>query len=390
MTVKSTIHEATRAGLLRCELFGKWEWKPHNRIGVPVLFSDHPGSRAILKSHQEICAPWIIQHAWSGSVNIESLNTNSLVSLCQQKENIEYVFDDQPLLASHEFLITVDDAKGANGRPGQVWLVGVKFSSYRPVSKSSLLINENYRLIRADTGNFIVDSRDTIIPRFILRDGCWEPRVVEYFRKYAHSGTCAIDIGANFGHHSVVLSQCVGNDGVVLSIEAQPAMHRLLTANAAINRCDNIVPLNMIADECDRELRIPTLSKEANFGAFSLPQVGSKVGVSIKAMTADSIYRTFGGDRPVSFVKIDVQSYEAFVMRGLKAIISKFKPAVLVEINPEGIQRRGGDFKEIYDLLLSNNYKIENLGDFPVDARSAPIDLANSPSEWEILALPKQ
>ena len=57
--------------------------------------------------------------------------------------------------------------------------------------------------------------------------------------------------------------------------------------------------------------------------------------------------------RKVDFLKIDVDGYELLVVQGARELISRDRPAMLLEFHPTLIQRHGGWFAKVMDFCVS-------------------------------------
>jgi hypothetical protein len=60
----------------------------------------------------------------------------------------------------------------------------------------------------------------------------------------------------------------------------------------------------------------------------------------------------------IDFIKIDVEGYELFVLRGGENIIRKSKPVLLIEINPPTLKRIGLKPRDVIDRLKYHGYNL--------------------------------
>src|SRR5262245_38631853 len=67
----------------------------------------------------------------------------------------------------------------------------------------------------------------------------YEPESVSIFKAWIHPGDAVLDIGANVGFHTVLLSRLVGATGTVHAYEPDPDNVALLGRNLSENRCVN-------------------------------------------------------------------------------------------------------------------------------------------------------
>ena len=240
---------------------------------------------------------------------------------------------------------------------------------------------------QADEGRFLLLRKDIGISRTILTTGSWAVDDVALFRKIVKPGQTVLDIGANLGHHSVVFSRLVGPAGRVYSFEPQNIMLQLLGANLALNGCSNARALPMALGEFDGRTRMLPLDyeQENNFGALGLSvHPGWSTGQPIRIARLDTILEEeeIG---PVDFVKIDVQTFELFVLRGATRFLADQSPLLFVEIAPFWTQRMNGyDAREIYHLLVKLGYRLYDKQFQPIDPGAAMTVEENT--EWDILA----
>lgn len=68
----------------------------------------------------------------------------------------------------------------------------------------------------------------------------YEPESVSIFKAWLHPGDAVLDIGANVGFHTVLLSRLVGSHGTVHAYEPDPDNVALLSRNLSENHCGNV------------------------------------------------------------------------------------------------------------------------------------------------------
>jgi FkbM family methyltransferase len=176
---------------------------------------------------------------------------------------------------------------------------------------------------------------------------------IYYFGSYAKAelkflSTCAnilrdrsknvvfLDIGANVGEHSLVMSREVSE---VHSFEPSSEMTSRLERNIAINQLTNIKVHRVAlgAEDCEAELGS---GFEGNSGSRSL--LWSFPGKKTERVRVRQVRRVLeenGIDR-VHIVKIDVEGYEKRVLQGFGSRLHADRPIVLMELI--GKQEKGG------------------------------------------------
>ncbi len=144
-------------------------------------------------------------------------------------------------------------------------------------------------------------------------------------------GDWVIDVGANIGHYTKKLSELVGPSGRVIALEPVPDTFSLLSANVSLFPYTNISLFNAAASD---KLAIVGVSVPifpsglSNYYEAHISSASNSM-LSVLTITLDSLCV----DHPIRLVKIDAEGHEDFVLRGMRGIIQKYKPVLIVE-NP--------------------------------------------------------
>jgi FkbM family methyltransferase len=172
-------------------------------------------------------------------------------------------------------------------------------------------------------------------------------------RRLVHPGEVVVDIGANVGIVTLLLSKLVGPGGRVHSFEPNPAMQRALDRMVESNGLGNVTlhrtALGARAGELD--LVIPA----GNAGAASLArQDGPGERCRVPVATLDSIAEL--RDQPgIRLMKLDVEGFELDVLRGAAVLLKRQAVDVVVfELN----QRATPDWRDepVVQLLAEHGY----------------------------------
>ena len=99
---------------------------------------------------------------------------------------------------------------------------------------------------------FLVDPNEPIrhvrtwMQQYLMSNE-YEPETTKLVEKLVKPGDIAIDIGANLGVISMLLSKCVGENGKVYSFEPTREGFKYLCENKLANNAKNISPYNLAA-----------------------------------------------------------------------------------------------------------------------------------------------
>ena len=164
------------------------------------------------------------------------------------------------------------------------------------------------------------------------------------------SGARAIDVGANWGLHTLLMARVVGPSGSVWAIEPCPSVVESLRWHVAANGCAQVTVHACAAFDRDGEVC---------FAEGVDPTQGhvAKDGTSVPARRLDTLWRD-AGSPPVAFIKIDVEGAERQVLAGAEALIGACRPVLLIgpdsmfpdaKVYAEQLRRLGYRFTRLQD-----------------------------------------
>lgn len=151
-------------------------------------------------------------------------------------------------------------------------------------------------------------------------------------------GDHVVDIGANVGWYTKMLSHLVGDQGQVYSIEPVPTTFELLSF--CVNKIGliNVTLFNSGISEEDGSATMEVPRYEGGGDNFYQAQIVNKGNVdrSLKRyeVTLKSLDTLFSDStHSISFVKCDVEGHELQVVKGARKVLTQFKPVWLIEVS---------------------------------------------------------
>jgi len=175
---------------------------------------------------------------------------------------------------------------------------------------------------------------DEYVGRTVYFTGDLDRKISWVCSRIVRPGDTVIDIGANIGVVSLLLSSLVGKTGKVHSFEPNPQLHEMFENTMRRNSATNVT-LHRVALGAGRS----TLSLSYpldNFGGGSL--IARQVLANTKTVDVPVVPLSDAlRDEDLSslkLIKIDVEGFEPEVLRGASDILDKVRPnAILFELN---------------------------------------------------------
>ena len=196
-----------------------------------------------------------------------------------------------------------------------------------------------------------------LVRRF--QDDQWLPAAA--IRRLLRPGQRAVDVGANIGHVTHFLSQCVGEGGRVYSLEPVPDTFDILRHNVRKLDLRNVELFNCAASsrEGSARMEIPEYEDGGRnyYESHILTQgqaAAATVTVDVPVRTLDALLGEAPG--PIHLIKIDAEGHELDVLLGAKDIVRRDRPAILIEVvgNPD---ERGTPAHKLFDLMAREGYQ---------------------------------
>lgn len=212
--------------------------------------------------------------------------------------------------------------------------------------------------VKTPGGALFVHLLDLGVGRPLYTGQAYEQDETALLQQTLKSGMNVVDVGANVGYMALLSARCVGSTGRVLAIEPDPGNARLLAANIARNRYQNI---SVCRCAVGSEAGTATLYRSAwNMGNHRLNageagQASAQGTIDVELETVDRLVDKHNLQR-VDFVKMDVEGYEPGVLAGMGRTIARDHPIVLTEFWPYGMRDAGFDPEAFLDTWLRAGY----------------------------------
>ena len=170
-------------------------------------------------------------------------------------------------------------------------------------------------------------------------------------------GDTAVDVGANIGSHSIMMSRRVGPGGRVVAFEPVPATAWLMRENLALNNIDNVeVSTAAVSDTpgtLEMNLYDQRYSAWNSFGHADFDGIVPVGTATVAVETLDDAMRARSIER-IQFLKIDVEGFEIDVLRGARGLLAAGAVECLsFEISEVPLKASGHTAREVFAFLES-------------------------------------
>ncbi len=188
----------------------------------------------------------------------------------------------------------------------------------------------------------------------IKKYGIYEPATSAAVFRFVKPGMHVVEAGACCGYHALNIAKAIGSGGKLTCFEANPNLIAFLTKNLEINGYAGYSDVyNTGLWMSDGVLPFPLLEWGLGGASFKNPrQLASVPTAQVKTVSLDSFF----GDRPVDFIRMDIEGAELEALKGARNMLSSQGPAMILEWIPDNVHTE--ESVELYNLLKAFGYHI--------------------------------
>lgn len=222
------------------------------------------------------------------------------------------------------------------------------------------------------------------IEYMILLNGIYEKNVTGYISKNLHLGQTALDVGANIGAHTLLMSKCVGESGRVIALEPMPTVREKLENNLRVNLVKNVTVLPVAASNRlgKASIYLPeSVRKGTNEGmSILVPEYHKGDNYSDTTTTTIDAIIEEQGITQLALIKIDIEGNEPLALFGAKNTLQLMRPIIVFEFSDGWEKFAQTTFKEVQNYLDSLGYGISQ--------NDKMLNPNNTPLPGELIAIP--
>lgn len=174
---------------------------------------------------------------------------------------------------------------------------------------------------------------------------------IDLLPRFVHAGDTVVDVGANHGMYTYHLSRLVGPTGTVHAFEPIPANLNILRHTVRSLRLENV---SVHPQACGEHAGRVSFSVPEEHGVPQLAR--ARPGAAGEEFSCEVVRLDDSVDGRVSFLKIDVEGAELFVLRGAERMLRESKPVVLFEAG-DATAAFGYEQEAVFDYLRERGYR---------------------------------
>ena len=269
----------------------------------------------------------------------------------------------------------------------------VSFFSFLFFRKSKIInLNINKGRIKPKIN---LDPKNGFLDKYIYITRKWDDLNTQIITSKLKTNHCFLDIGSNIGYFSLLASILVKMNGRVIAFEPIKKLYKQIKFSKKINSYNNIKIYNFGLS--DKNIKEKIYLQEKNIASSSI----YKKNILNFSFFRGFIFKKFFETKnlikfenivlkkldnlikcKVDFIKIDVEGEEYPALLGMKQILKKYKPKLIIEISNFGLKKNYPVkiyeflYKLKYDIYLNYNLKKKiTINDFKKATKDEIVDI---------------
>lgn len=199
----------------------------------------------------------------------------------------------------------------------------------------------------------------------LIRDKEYESDLLDEMNFLLDKRSVFIDLGANEGFFSIFAAHKIGPEGIVIAIEPQSSMVKIIKENIKHNSLENIHIVKAAVSNTQGKTNIVNYPS-INSGAS---RIGSSwrykfyTSEQVNLCSLDKIICDFNLDK-VDVIKIDIEGFEYNALLSADESLSKkIIKNLFIEIHPHYLTEIGQSEDMLVEFMVSKGYKFKRITD---------------------------
>ena len=218
---------------------------------------------------------------------------------------------------------------------------------------------------------------------------------VDFYRELAQKGGVIVDIGTHTGDTTVPMALAVGKEGLVIGLEPNKYVFKILETNARLNKDITSIDAFCFAATKDEGSFIFNYSDASFCNGGFLSEIQNQkhnhnyeLEVQGKNLQ-DFLYKNYAErlDK-LDLIKIDAEGYDKEILKTIPKILETYKPNLMIECYKKLTSE---ERDELFDITAGHGYTLYYLENFEEGGLKVEIskDQMSDKKHFEMLAIHK-
>lgn len=221
------------------------------------------------------------------------------------------------------------------------------------LSKKIILNFRNYK--------FAAYPQKKELSRWMIRNlKIWDNSLIELIIKNINQkNSIFIDVGCNYGAYSIPLSKIKNIVDIYCFDTSKRSLDRLIE-NIELNKIKKIKYFNLGIGEKNKSVFFDdNIKNYKNSGSFEINK--SQIGYKVKVNSIDNlIKKRIINVKKNIFIKIDIEGYDFFALKGLVKTIKKYNVFIVFEFSKKILKHHKNLETDMINFIKDNNLIIYN------------------------------
>ncbi|MFW2342413.1 FkbM family methyltransferase [Brevundimonas sp.] len=192
-------------------------------------------------------------------------------------------------------------------------------------------ISPDMGIARLTDGHFVyVDPLDEAVGAHLIARGYWESWIHRAVCDLVQPGDHILEVGANFGVYTLAMARLIGDEGSLLSFEANPDLAGLVERSIKFNGYAARARLvAKAAADAPGALSFGVSRRNAGGGTLSTDPSG--LGTDSRLITVPAARLDDEADQDVRLIRMDAEGSEPLILRGATRLLKRPDIVVIME-----------------------------------------------------------
>lgn len=215
--------------------------------------------------------------------------------------------------------------------------------------------------------NIYFPIEDRVISKNIEKSGSWEESDVLWLLENISEGMKCVNVGANVGYFTMLLSNLVKDTGEVYAFEPVKHINKILQLNVNSLKYKNVKIFNKALGNCNKKINMYINYKNCGASTCFNPNKilniftnfftkKSKIQI-VDMCTLDSLL----SNNKIDFILIDAEGFDIFILEGAKKILKNNNLIVVFEFTPTLLDKICPEYLKILNDVMDMGYSLHAL-----------------------------